>query len=1844
MRRIGRFEIQTEIGRGGFGRVFRAFDPRVGRIVAVKVLDSNGDDSQLGRFRNEASAAGNLHQENIVTVHEFGEDNGIQYLVMEYLEGQDLQKVLKEQLLGTRTPLTLLQKVTIMFQVAEGLHYAHRSGVLHRDVKPANIMLLADGGVKIMDFGIARLTRDNATRLTQQGFLIGTVLYMAPELLQGADVDALCDIWAYGVIYYEMLAGRNPFESGNLHAEMYKIAHEDAPQLLTPQCPEALQPVIHRLLSRDRELRYQSLEDVQFDTEPILLELRKLEAEQLLRQARDLCARQSWDEAQVLLRSILELEPQNREARALREHVQLEVRRRTIQPRIKAWVSQGNEEAERRHFTEAIESFESAHKLDPADEQVKARLQQLRAAKERNDGANRWVASAREQVRQKRLATALGQAVEAVRADPEHNEAAELLAQIQVAIQEQEREETIQAGLFKARGLIAIESFDEAVAVLTELESANPGRVDIQDLTARTVIQRVERHSRRRLKAGLESAKDLLKSGELAESIRVLEGLRRGFPSEPEVTDLLEYVRQEQRAKDREQAIEAVSALVGTLVPAERFEEALAAIQSQLAVYPGDIVLSRLLRSVIASKQAYEKKRCLEEGLQRVRELRQQGAWEEALQIVRPLLEENPADPELLAHDRELREAQQTQERAAAILRIAQNASLLISRGRSAEAVEMLRIALRTYANDPELTAVFNRATKALQEQENDQYLQSQLLAAAELERRQDFTAALACILEARERLPHRAELEEAEQRIQAAMAAAERTSKIAAEQLSIEGDLNAHNWTAAFARTQLAHKAYPDEDLFPRLLEEGQRRRNEEISTLVREARQKLIGGLLGEAETFLHTRLGRYSAEPAVQAVADELDFEKRRHEEAKRREEEKKNYINSQLAAIAEQERAQNWAAALELVRSALLRYPNNSELGVAQQRIQAALDLLQHDRSVAAEAESIKRMLAEGHWSAATARIEELNLQDPNEPVYLGLWIEAQRHKTKELDALIKQARQLSSKGDLEAANSLLRSRSAFFSQEPEFNSLVAEIVRERTSRDEALRKEQEKQEFISHELARAAELEAHGGLSAAIDVMRKALQNFPADPRLSTELQRLENTLREFERARRVNDSVKAVQEELEKRKWDAALALLQKAEADFTGQPVFAQLRLLAQDKRQAEIDGLVARARAHLAAAELEPAEALLHKPLHAYAHEPPVILLAKDVATERFCRDREGLARKHIMARRFPEAAAAIQEITDRMPDRKAILDLQSTLADARLREQRDHILREGLAVAERSLRAGQYQDAIDRYTSLLVEFRGDSQAENGLQAATKARDLDRQKRLESEIVRLKKLRRRGAAQEVRSAALALLERWENPQVRELLQWAEEALDAPRPASGSSTLDSLAARKRVRRVLAGVAGLCSAVAAWAIIAGLPKPLDVDPAALTFTYAGTAIAPQRLLLTGGKRDPEIVSNAAWLTAALEGKATPTRVKIQVDPADLKAGDYSGQLTIIAGSDASETRVVHVSLRVDQPPRPPPPRSPRIKVAPLISFPNYQIGRPAPAPQTISVKSENPPNGVEFSVMRENSCSWLTVSPNAGVTPLELKAIVNVAGLQGPSEYTCKLFLRGKDMSTPTSIAVSLTVTQLPPPPPPSLSVSSSSLAFETYQLGGTAPAPKPISVMISAHPESGISFVASLGSACNWLSLSATSETTPARLSASVNTPGLQAATYVCPITFATAAGAARTPPITLTLTVAAPPKPKEPPPCVLESEDLKQYNGDQSGTLRWISTDEVPAVVTIHGKMPSAGHVIARVGLPHWRTRITITEGVKIVQEPTNCNEWKLVFENPKALPTVDITWKVY
>ena len=469
--RLGRFEMKAEIGRGGFGQVFRAYDPVMNRDVAVKVLTAAEDAASFNRFKNEATAAGNLHHKNIVTVYEFGQEGRIPFLVMEYLNGEDLQHVIRNP-----TQLTLYQKVRIMDQVADGLHCAHRNGVLHRDIKPANIMLLQDGTVKIMDFGIARLVRDTSTRLTQQGYLIGTVVYMAPELFAGTDMDldALCDIWSYGVVMYELLAGKNPFQTGSLQSEMYRIMHQDPAPLPANDYPADLQAVINKLLSRQREFRYQSLEDARFDLQPILKNLEQAEADQLVSMAQQLMFEQRFDEALEAARKARKTDPQNGTARIIFERIQDEKRKQSARPHIDELIRRSNEAAEQRKFPEAIAHLKSVLQIDPVNEKALARLQELRNLKVRFEEAAWMAGEAGKEFQDGRLTEAFAHASEAVAHDPDNREVQQLLESIQRAIESREVERALDTELRRVRALIAINNLDGAMEALRAAESKYP--------------------------------------------------------------------------------------------------------------------------------------------------------------------------------------------------------------------------------------------------------------------------------------------------------------------------------------------------------------------------------------------------------------------------------------------------------------------------------------------------------------------------------------------------------------------------------------------------------------------------------------------------------------------------------------------------------------------------------------------------------------------------------------------------------------------------------------------------------------------------------------------------------------------------------------------------------------------------------------------------------------------------------------------------------------------------------------------------------------------------------------------------------------------------------------------------------------------------------------------------------------------------------------------------------------------------------------------------------------------------------------------------------------------------
>ncbi len=261
---VGRYEITGELGRGAMGVVYKALDPTIGRTVALKTmrLDVHGLDAQemVRRFQNEARAAGVLNHPNIVTIYDAGEQDGIFYIAMEFIEGTTLHELLTEKrVLATDEVLQLAR------QISRGLDYAHSNGIVHRDIKPANIMITPNGTVKIMDFGIAK----SGGQVTNTGQVLGTPNYMSPEQVKGKPLDGRSDLFSLGVILYEMLTGEKPFVGQNVTTIIYKIVNETpiTPRDLDVTVHPGLSAIVTKALAKAPDDRYQSGADMVRDLE-----------------------------------------------------------------------------------------------------------------------------------------------------------------------------------------------------------------------------------------------------------------------------------------------------------------------------------------------------------------------------------------------------------------------------------------------------------------------------------------------------------------------------------------------------------------------------------------------------------------------------------------------------------------------------------------------------------------------------------------------------------------------------------------------------------------------------------------------------------------------------------------------------------------------------------------------------------------------------------------------------------------------------------------------------------------------------------------------------------------------------------------------------------------------------------------------------------------------------------------------------------------------------------------------------------------------------------------------------------------------------------------------------------------------------------------------------------------------------------------------------------------------------------------------------------------------------------------------------------------------------------------
>jgi serine/threonine-protein kinase len=256
---IGKYEILEQLGAGGMAVAYKARDTLLGRIVALKVIKHKPDtaDTAYKRFLHEARIAAGLTHPNIVTIHELGLHEGQPFIVMEYLPGQDLWDLVQH-----KQPLGLSRTIHIALQTASALRHAHAQGVIHRDVKPHNIRILPDDAVKLIDFGIAKLSSGEATQLTQEGTVIGTIAYMSPEQVRGQPLTPASDIFSFGIVLYELVTNTKPFAGSTTGALIYSILAADPPSIPNAAAPRPLRLLIERCLKKSPAERFPSFDPI----------------------------------------------------------------------------------------------------------------------------------------------------------------------------------------------------------------------------------------------------------------------------------------------------------------------------------------------------------------------------------------------------------------------------------------------------------------------------------------------------------------------------------------------------------------------------------------------------------------------------------------------------------------------------------------------------------------------------------------------------------------------------------------------------------------------------------------------------------------------------------------------------------------------------------------------------------------------------------------------------------------------------------------------------------------------------------------------------------------------------------------------------------------------------------------------------------------------------------------------------------------------------------------------------------------------------------------------------------------------------------------------------------------------------------------------------------------------------------------------------------------------------------------------------------------------------------------------------------------------------------------------
>jgi len=731
---VGKYEIVSEIGRGAMGAVYKARDPLIGRLVALKTITSgvSSQPNSLERFYQEARSAGALQHPNIVTIYELGQDNNTPFIAMEYIEGGSL-----DQLIEQKQALPLSLKLGYIVRVCEALSYAHRHNVIHRDVKPANIMVTKDGVVKVVDFGIARLTDMS---LTQPNMMIGSRAYMSPQLYKGERADARADIWAVGVSLYELVAYRRPFDGDSEAELMFHILSDPPPALqsVASSCPDELASIVGRMLEKKAQDRYQSMDDVLRDLEPLWKSAQQSTVAGLLADCQQLVSAKDLQRAQGLLRKALQIDSTNTQAKSLLEKVTVELRRSQVLPKVNEHLNRGRGFLQTGKLREARAEVEAALGLDSRHEPAHKLLAELGDADARAQEVEQKLRLTKQRLAEGALteaATALGAVLELDRANAQ---AQELHRQIDEERSRRERRKKLSEVLHHARTLWTALNYEECLRVLSAALKDFPNEPEL------TKLQEMARHDLDDLQKQrrMGEARKLLGEQKFSEAAKIAGDLAREHPHDTAVRNLqMLAIEGEQEEKKRKRFAVELAGL-RTLLSDGNFAAAVSKGDALLGEYPDEFELKELVgyaRGEVAQQEQRDREK-------RIRGLLEREEYREAELLARRGTQEFPRQDVFrkLAEEagqkiQAQRERDRTQQE---MLRRIDEIRRNLSQEKISDAITLAQQTLGAFGPDPGVTQLLNTANAKQEERKKKEEQERQFVAAQTMVQAGNFAGA----------------------------------------------------------------------------------------------------------------------------------------------------------------------------------------------------------------------------------------------------------------------------------------------------------------------------------------------------------------------------------------------------------------------------------------------------------------------------------------------------------------------------------------------------------------------------------------------------------------------------------------------------------------------------------------------------------------------------------------------------------------------------------------------------------------------------------------------------------------------------------------------------------------------------------------------------------------------------------------------------------------------------------------------------------------------------------------------------------------------------------------------